>query len=50
MKTYKIIETHTGVASSWGEVEWEEGEIVEIEEGITLSDMGIDSDLVILIN
>lgn len=39
---YKIIETHTGIASSWGEIEWEKEEIVEMEEGTTLDDMGID--------
>jgi hypothetical protein len=44
MTTYIITTTHTGIASSWGEVKWEEGEVVELEEGTTLSDMGIDSD------
>jgi hypothetical protein len=49
MNKYVITQTHTGIASSWGEVEWEEGEVVELEEGTTLSDMGIDSDLADLI-
>jgi hypothetical protein len=50
MKKYKITETHTGIASSCGEVEWEAGEIVELEDGTTLSDMGIDSDCTIVID
>lgn len=44
MEKIKITETHEGIASSWGRAEWEKGEIVELDEGTTLSDMGIDSD------
>ena len=48
-KKYKITETHEGIASSWGEAKWEKGEIVELNEGTTLSDMGIDSEKCVII-
>lgn len=48
-KKYKITETHKGIASFWGGVEWKKGEIVELNEGTTLSDMGIDSEKCVII-